>query len=450
MRNDKEKFKIISYFLIPVFAFSFFIFNLVLAEISPIEERQALEEELKKLEAKIAHYDQQIQKTEKEKRTLQNEIRILRNRIRKLDLQIYQSNIIIKDLDLQIRETKDSIKKTSSEIDEIKERLAAVLRTIYEQETRPLIEILLTEGISEFFYNLTALEALNVKNREFLENIRALKSYLEDQKEVLDEEKTDLERVVTIQILQKEEEARAKKQQGHLLRLTEAEYQRYLREKKDVERRAAEIRARLLELIGVPEAPTFGEALDLAEWVQGLTGVRPAFLLAIITQESHLGRNVGQCYLPRDPAENKKRRIMHPTRDVPPFLKITQELGRDPYNTLVSCPMAFGWGGAMGPAQFIPSTWMNRRPILEQYVEGIPNPWNIRHAFLASALYLRDLGAAQNERRAALRYFAGGNWANPRFAFYGDLVVARTNCLQIFIDYGTMTERCERLIFIPK
>ncbi|GAH47901.1 unnamed protein product, partial [marine sediment metagenome] len=57
---------------------------------------------------------------------------------------------------------------------------------------------------------------------------------------------------------------------------------------------AAEIRARIFELIGVPKAPTFGEALDIAKYVEGITGARPAFLLAILQQESAIGKNVGQ------------------------------------------------------------------------------------------------------------------------------------------------------------
>lgn len=422
-----------------------------LAEKSSEEEKEALEQELKELLEQIAEYELDITKTQQEKNTLQNQIYVLRNKIKKLDAQIYQSNLIIKDLGFQIDDTQVSIEKTCSEIDVAREQLIDILRAVYEEDQKSEIEILLSSNtLSDFFDNLIALGILTSKSEEVLKHVENLKSILESQEQALTEEKGETERVAKIQALQKQESAEIKQEQEYFLKLTEAEYQRSLREKAEVEKRVVEIRARIFELIGVPEAPTFGEALDLAEWVQGQTGIRPAFLLAIITQESALGRNVGQCYLPRDPAENKRRRVMHPTRDVPPFLKITRELGRDPYKTLISCPMASGYGGAMGPAQFIPSTWMNRKHILEPFVRGTPNPWDIRHAFLASALYLRDLGGRANERRAALRYFAGGNWANPAFAFYGDTVVVRINCLQTFIDHGTMTERCGKLIFIPK
>ncbi len=436
-------------FLIVILVLVFALPNFQGLARTPLQERQALKEELRQLEKQIAQYEADITKTEQEKRTLRNRISISRSKIRKLDLQIHQGNVMIKDLSHQIKDTESSITRTSLKIEDSKDQLTNVLQLIYQEDQRSLVEILLSGAeLSDFFNNLVAFEALTHKNREFLEDIKGLKLYLENQKQALSSEKGDLQRIAAIQALQKAEGERTKREQERFLRLTEAEYQKYLRGKEKVGRRVAEVRARLFELIGVPEAPTFGEALDLAKWVQEQqTGIRPAFLLAIITQESALGRNVGQCYLPRPPAKN---RIMHPTRDVPPFLEITRELGRDPYKTLVSCPMAVGWGGAMGPAQFIPSTWMNRRHILEPFVEGIPNPWDIRHSFLASALYLRDLGGQTNERRAALQYFAGGNWANPRFAWYGNQVVKRINCLQVFIDHGTMTRDCEGRIFIPR
>lgn len=415
---------------------------------------------------KSQQYEGKIAQTQKEKRTLQNQIYLFRNKVRRLNNEIYRSNLMIQDIGLQIDDTKESITVTSGKIDDSKEKLAQLLRLINREGKRSLMEIMLAEEmLSDFFDNLVALETLSVKNQELLSHIESLKLRLGNQKQSLNEEKGDLEKQVVIHTLQRQENRRVKAGQDRLLRLTEAEYQKYLREKKKTEEKVGEIRSRIVQLIGIAEGKhlSFGELLDIAKIVQGQTGIRPAFLLAIITQESALGRNVGQCYL-ADKASGASIHIRKGTRfsrglAVPPrsrrndltkFLRLTEELGLDPLKTPISCPMAFGFGGAMGPAQFIPTTWSSRRHILEPFVQGIPNPWNVNHAFLASALYLRDLGGRNNERRAALRYFAGGNWANPRFAFYGNQVVRRINCLQVFIDHGTMTESCGRLIFIPK
>ena len=153
-----------------------------------------------------------------------------------------------------------------------------------------------------------------------------------------------------------------------------------------------------------------------------------------MTQESDLGKNIGQCYL-KDPLTGdgvgkntgrKFERVMNPKRDVPIFLQITKELGLDPYSTQVSCPMSFGWGGAMGPAQFIPSTWQLYKTKLSSILGKTPNPWDIRDSFLAAALLLKDNGAkngdVNSEWKAAMLYFSGS--LDPKYSFYGDNVMA--------------------------
>jgi membrane-bound lytic murein transglycosylase B len=79
----------------------------------------------------------------------------------------------------------------------------------------------------------------------------------------------------------------------------------------------------------------------------------------------------------------------------------------------------------MGPAQFIPSTWMNYRDRVRQ-ITGSADPWKIKDAFVAAALYLADYGAARRtpdaEWAAAMMYFSGTT--NPAYSFYGNSVMA--------------------------
>lgn len=403
----------------------------VFAQLSPSEERTQLEEELKQLEEQIAAYDQKINMSASEKKTLENRIYTLRNTIRKLDLQIYQSNILINDLGLQINDTEDSIGQTTLQIEKAKDRLALIIRTIDEEDKRPLLGVLLSEGFSEFFDNLAALDAVNIDNQNLLNDIRALKMYLEDQKNDLDNEKEGVEKQVAVQTLQRQQSASAKAEEERLLRLTEAEYQKFLKGREQTQLQAQQIRSRIFQLIGVPDAPTFGEAYEIAKLVKTATGIRPALLLAVLTQESNIGKNVGQCYL-KSPstgagvvAYNGKQveRVMNPTRDVPHFLKITANSGRDPYATPVSCPMSIGWGGAMGPAQFIPSTWALYESKIAAAAGHTPDPWNIADAFMASGLYLRDLGAQTNDFKAVMQYFSGASWSKWE-EFYGRSVLS--------------------------
>lgn len=400
-----------------------------------------------------------ITKTAAEKKTLTNQITASKQKISGLESQIKQGTIKVKGLNIQIGDTKNSIDKTSNRISGSQEQIANILRSIYEENKESTIEILLKGDISDFYSNLVYLENLNYKVSELLDSTQNLKNYLEKQKIKMDDEVGELQKTIALQNLQKQESELAKKEKEKYLKLTEAQYQQQLKEKQEAEKKVATIRAKLFEMVGVSKAPTFGEALEIAKSAASLAGVRPAFLLAVISQESAIGKNVGQCVLVDKNTGTGKRiktgatviRVMKPTRDVVPFINITTRLGKDPLNTPVSCwiPVYYsgapsGWGGAMGPAQFIPSTWMLYDEKLKTLLSRSPDPWGIKDSFTASGLYLADLGAsaqtASKESNAASRYYGGSS-------AYSRSVMRRATCIQGFMDNGTMSSDCQGLIF---
>src|SRR3990167_3363489 len=275
-----------------------------------------------------------------------------------------------------------------------------------------------------------------------------LRSDLSTRKEVLEEKQTEEEQLRTIQVLEKKAIEQKEKEKQGILTVTkgvEKSYQQLIAER---EKQASAIRAALFDLRDSAAIP-FGTAYQYAKDASRATGVRPAVILAVLRQETNLGENVGQCLLTNSPnkgdgkGKNTGRyfsHVMKPERDVDPFMLITSELGIDPFSQVVSCPQSIGYGGAMGPAQFIPSTWMLYKDRLAKITgTNPPNPWQPRTAVFATALLMGDNGADAGtrsaERLAALRYFAGwGNANKPAYAFYGDSVMEYVDQYQRDVD----------------
>jgi membrane-bound lytic murein transglycosylase B len=396
------------------------------------EARQALEEELKSIESQINELETQLSTTKGEKKTLANKISQLRKEGDKLRLQIKSSNIKIADLENKLANTAKSIKNNQTKIAELRGDLAEMIRLVQQRDRDFfLLRLFIEGGLSKAFVEANNYQRLSISINNVVQESKKLQRQLAEKQVAYEAQQDDAEKLLAIAKLQQSSLGGKLSEQNNLLEQTkglELTYQNLLQDNK---KRAAQIRSRIYELLGVGTQITFGQAVTIAQATSKQTGVSAAFLLAILTQESNLGKNVGTCNRPGDPPEKGWKTIMKPTRDQEPFLAITTELGRDPDVTPVSCPMRnkdgsqLGWGGAMGPAQFIPSTWMGYKDKVSKLTGKSPaDPWDIRDAFMAAALLLKNNGANgtyDGEWKAAMRYFSGGT--DTRYRFYGDNVM---------------------------
>lgn len=435
---------------------SFFILSFVLGSANaPIDkgglfaassketERAELEAQLKELESQIAQYEHTVDIYRQEGKSLEGEIQRLNNKIKTLNLQIKAIMVNLQRLDKDIESTKEKISQTELDIVHQQESLSALLQDLYESESKSVVEMIVANPkLSDFFLDINNLLVLQDNLRLGLERVVELKTQLMDEKEALALEYEDIEALRRYQEAQRLTIAQTESEKKVLLTETkgqEAKYQQILEEKK---KSAAEIRSRIFEMLGGGEL-SFGEAYRLAKIAQDATGVRAALILAVLDGESALGRNVGRCIYDKNPYYPERASnptTMHPTRDIPAFLEITKKLGLDPATTVVSCPIPSdgAYGGAMGPAQFIPSTWkMYEKQIAKAVGVDTPSPWNNLHAFMATALYLADAGAANatlyEEKVAAAKYYAGGRW-KTYLNSYGARAVSRAESFQDDID----------------
>ena len=439
---------------------SFFIFSFVLGSVTaPVDkgilfaasnkevERAQLEAELKELETQIAEYENTVDDYRRQGVSLESEIKRLNAKITSLNLQIRTIILNLEKLDEEIDKTEQDISQTESDISINKKALSELLQNVYENENRSVVEMMIANSkLSDFFLDLNNLLVLQDNVRITLEHVIQLKSDLIGQQETLALEYQDVYQLKQIQERQRSLVRNTESDKKDLLEVTKGEEERYQTILEEKKKTAAEVRSRIFALIGGGEL-SFGEAYRLAGMASDKTGVSPELSLAVMDRESGFGRNVGQCEYDKNPYYSNKT-SMHPTRDIPVFLAMIKRLERNdvpvPDPPLVSCPIPRDgvYGGAMGPAQFIPSTWeMYEDRIAKVSGHNPPSPWNNLDAFVGTSLYLSDSynssgcvkyandypqynSVTLRSRCAAAKYYAGGNWFKYRF-LYGEPILER-------------------------
>lgn len=403
--------------------------------------RAALQAQLDDLEKQIAQTQSTLTGLKGEGQSIQRDINILDTNIKKSQLQIRATQVQIDALAQNIVVHANTIGELSGNLDSERASLAQILRKTNEIDDYSLIEVVMSaQDVSSFFGDLDSFVTLKQAIGESSAQLTRTKTATETEKDALVNQKAEQER---LRALQAAEEANIVKQQNQkkvLLAANKNQTAQYQSIYDTQSKTIAQIRAELFSLAGGSGQIPLPTAIALAKSAGAATGVRPALILGILKQETNLGQNVGQCLLTNNPnkGDGKGKNtgtpfsgVMKSERDVDPFIAITSSLGIDPYSQPVSCPPSYGYGGAMGPGQFIPSTWTllsTRVASAAGHPGSAANPWNNQDAFIATALLMADNGATAQtesaERLAALRYFAGwGNASNPAYSFYGDGVM---------------------------
>ncbi len=374
-------------------------------------------QEIEEIQRQIDQLQIQIDGLGGKSRTLENEISKLNSKIKQFELEIRSLNLSINQTTGEILTTQQQIEEAQSEIDLHKETLSSLILILYQSDQQNLTEVFLKNGqLSDFFNELANINNTQENISSVVDEIKIMKAGLEGKEVDLADKKNSLEKLKSFQEIERRSVDQVKKDRAKILAQTkgqESNYQKIVVQKKrDIEAIRAQIGFLLQNGLSAEEVVRFGQLAAVG------AGIRPAFLLAEAEQESALGANVGRCKI-ADKYSGKTIRVtngqvylkgIHPTRDLPLFVKITAELGLDAFQQPISC--GDQWGGAMGLAQFIPSTWMGYRDRVAGITgHRLPNPWNIEDAFVAAAIKLANDGASSKTRAgeiaASKRYYCG-------------------------------------------
>ncbi|MBM3281284.1 MAG: hypothetical protein FJY91_00830 [Candidatus Harrisonbacteria bacterium] len=413
------------------------IFSFLLQGYFPVfaitaEERKILEDQLNLLDKQISETEAVVTELNKQGKSLKTEVEKYNKDISKSSLKIKAIGLTINKLSADIEDNKDEVVVVENKLDRTRDAIRSSLQSLSEKESDSLFEILIqSPTLSDFFSGMNGFLDVSKNLSEKVEEAEDLRNDLLDKREELSLKKSDQESLKSEQDAIKKELEQKKKEKNNLLEVTKGKESKYKEVLAVTKKTAAEIRNRIFQFAGGGEM-TFEQAYTLAKTASGWTGVRPALLLAVLDKESALGKNVGRC---------SYETAMHPTRDIPIFLEITASLGIDPQKQLVSCAITSdgAYGGAMGPSQFIPSTWNLYKDRVSSLTGNTPpSPWRNLDAFVATALYLKDAressacvaygqeipsqSSVLQDRCAAAKYYAGSRWRTYRFT-YGDRVL---------------------------
>lgn len=377
-------------------------------------KRSQLEKEIARLRQEIDGLKIQVGQKESEKKNLKKEVDILNGKIKAIELEIKTTELETEQLSFEIDLTEERIKAKEENLLKQKDFMAELMRALYLSDNKSLTEVLLEyDRLSDFWDEFQKNEALQENIGDAIENIKTSKQELENNRTKLLDEQEEKNYFLELKENQNRDLAVNKKTKQGILTSTINEQKELQKQLEKGEKLLPAMIAQLRSLEIAGQVINADTAIAAAKFASQATGVRPAYLLGILKVETNLGSNLGSGSYKTD---------MGPKQQ-PTFLEIIGELGLPETVPVSKKPKTYsGWGGAMGPAQMMPTTWVAYKAGVTSITgNNPPNPWDIKDAVVAMALKVSQIpgvvGANFNaEYEAAARYFAGNNW--KKFTWY--------------------------------
>lgn len=307
------------------------------------------DDDLKKLlaicDAESKETEAQLNSQKAKSSTIASDVANLESLIKKAAQQIDIKNQLIKQLGNQITQKDTTIQTLTSKLDRERQSLGQIVRKKNEIDNTTLTEMLLSnQRVSDFFLDMDNFQTVNKALQDSVNTITGVKKTTTDEKAALEQKKLEQANLKNQIEADKKKTESQKADKSTLLansKKEEANYQKLLADKKA---QAAKISAQLFKFKGQQGIP-FGDALRYAKEASQATGVRTAFILAILKQESNYGKYDGGCVLVDESGTGKRvsngeiiPNVMKPSRDLAPFIQIVKALGFDVSSQQFSCP----------------------------------------------------------------------------------------------------------------
>ncbi|EKE16120.1 MAG: hypothetical protein ACD_11C00030G0028 [uncultured bacterium] len=408
-KNRKQIFLgVITLAVFVVVSFSFFGSNVrnVYAE----DSEDKLKDSIDSIEKKLA-------KEQAAKATLEAELANIQNSVYSTQAQIDRARKLIKESKENISRMEEEINSMSDKIDLQKEFLRDFLQEVYYNKKQPVASLALFKG--DFSRALGAFDRYLTVEEKMIQIVLEIKSTQEKiktEQEKVAEAKENHEELLENKVVQQ-----------HALLVDKADTQGDIQVKessiRSLSQRLSTLKSQLSGFLG--ESFNASDIVDAIKFASKKTGVRKEFLMAMLDKETDLGRFTGGCTY-----QNTRVKIADKTE----FKNICEELDYNYKKQKISCAASWGgYGGAMGVAQFMPTTWIGYKSAISRYTgHNPPDPWNLTDGVVGMAEKLNRAGAnnKKNEHYAAKVYYCGGPGSaywKTKCEDYADTVISWSN-----------------------
>jgi predicted nucleic acid-binding Zn-ribbon protein len=353
-------------------------------------------DDAKKTKNEIHDLEKDMKKEQEKKQEKTQEATVIKGGIYTLSKNITNIQGQINRTESSLTKLKKDIKEKEEDIVDGKKKMASVIRQMNRQKIDLKMTILDSDkGLKAYIKSRDAMEELQRNILNNLDELKERRRELEKSKEEKDEAKD----VLDSQKVGLEQE---KVKKSWLLGEKNKEISVHDAKIKGIQRKIDKLNSALSSFLG--KSFNAKDIVSAVKFASKRTGVRKEFLMAMLDKETDLGRFTGGCTY-------KKTRVRDSDKIF--FKSICKSLGYNYKKKKISCSLSYGYGGAMGVAQFMPATWMGYKSrISAKTGNNPPDPWNLGDGIVAMALYLKDKGGDRKsgEYEAAARYYCGGNW----------------------------------------
>lgn len=329
--------------------------------------------------------------------------------------KLYRNQSQINATQALIKQIKDEITRREEELKNLEDRarlnktmLAEYIRQLYyaNQENDPLISLAMFQGnLSDMVLSFDSTVSIKEKIMDALQAINDAKTKNEQAKEDLSDQQASHQQTLKSQQVQQNQIAGSVQEK----QISVAE----------IQAKISRLRSTLSAFLG--KSFSMEDVVDAVKFAEKKTGVRKEFLFAILDKESDLGRFTGGCTYKNSKMDNQN------VNNSEYFKDICKSLGYDYKKMKVSCALSYGSGGAMGVAQFMPSTWMKYKDEIANKTGNDPaDPWSLKDGIMGMALYLKDKGGDKKsgEHTAAAAYYCGSNLSRTVCQNYANSVIS--------------------------